>query len=103
MTDNTETLYNALDKIKELEKENERLKKDGIVWHKQDVDDICDTINDWSIHKYLCRMKDGTLNIAIGSADEGCNGDVSRYIYFKINDEKYYTDDIEAWAELPEV
>lgn len=26
MTDNTETLYNALDKIKELEKENEQMK-----------------------------------------------------------------------------
>lgn len=26
MTDNTKTLYNALDKIKELEKENEQLK-----------------------------------------------------------------------------
>lgn len=48
-------------------------------------------------------MKDGTLNIAIGSADEGCNGDVSRSVYFKINDEKYYTDDIEAWVEIMEV
>lgn len=27
MTDNTKTLYNALDKIKELEKENEQLKQ----------------------------------------------------------------------------
>lgn len=27
MTDNTETLYNALDKIKELEKENTKLKE----------------------------------------------------------------------------
>lgn len=103
MTDIEILTANYTDKIAELEKENEQLKKKAIVWHKQDVDDICDTINDWSIHKYLCRMKDGTLNIAIGSADEGCDGDVSRSIYFEISDEKYYSDDIEAWVEIMEV
>lgn len=95
---------NLLRDIERLEKENEQLKKNAIIWHKQDdVDDIYDTINDWSVHTYICRMKDGSFNIAPGSADEGCNGDVGRNIYFEINDEKYYSDDIEAWAELPRV
>ena len=96
--------FDLVTRVGELKKENEQLKKNAIIWHKQDdVDDIYDTINDWSVHTYICRMKDGSFNIATGSADEGCNGDVSRNIYFEINDEKYYSDDIEAWAELPRV
>ena len=90
-------------RIDELKEENKQLKKTAIVWHKQDVDDIYDTINDWSLHKYLCKMNDGSLNIATGGAVEGGNGDVSRSIYFKINDEKYYSDDIEVWTEITEV
>lgn len=86
-----------------LEKENEQLKKNAIVWHKQDVDDIYNTFKDWSVHKYLCRMKDGSLNIAMGSVDENYNGDFGININFEINDEKYYIDDIEAWAELSEL
>lgn len=89
--------------ISKIEQEIEQLKKKAIIWHKQDIDDIYDTIDDWSIHKYICKMKDGSFNIAIGSADEGCNGDVGRSIYFEINDEKYYSDDIEEWAELVEI
>lgn len=96
--------FDLVTRVGELKKENEQLKKNAIIWHKQDdVDDIYDTINDWSVHTYICRMKDGSFNIATGSADEGCNGEVGRNIYFEINDEKYYSDDIEAWAELPRV
>lgn len=96
--------FDLVTRVGELKKENEQLKKNAIIWHKQDdVDDIYDTINGWSVHTYICRMKDGSFNIATGSADEGCNGDVGRNIYFEINDEKYYSDDIEAWAELPRV
>lgn len=96
--------FDLVTRVGELKKENEQLKKNAIIWHKQDdVDDIYDTIDDWSVHTYICRMKDGSFNIATGSADEGCNGDVGRNIYFEINDEKYYSDDIEAWAELPRV
>ena len=96
--------FDLVTRVGELKKENEQLKKNAIIWHKQDdVDDIYDTINDWSVHTYICRMKDGSFNIATGIADEGCNGDVGRNIYFEINDEKYYSDDIEAWAELPRV
>ena len=79
--------------------------KNVIVWHKQDdrTDDIYDTINDWGLHKYLCKMKDGSFNIATGSADEDGNGFVGRSIYFEINDENYYGDDIVAWAEITDI
>ena len=40
-----------------IEQEIEQLKKKAIIWHKQDIDDIYDTIDDWSIHKYICKMK----------------------------------------------
>lgn len=89
--------------ISKVEQEIEQLKKKAIIWHKQDIDDIYDTIDDWSIHKYICKMKDGSFNIATGSADEDNNGFVGRSIYFEINDENYYSDDIEEWAELVEI
>lgn len=81
----------------------EKLEIQKIVWHQQGVDDIYNAFYDWSVHRYLCRMKDGSLNIAMGSVDEDYNGDVSRNIHFKINDEKYCADDVEAWAELTEL
>ena len=90
-------------KQKELEKENKQLNKNSIVWHKQDVDDIYGSINDWSLHRYLCKMNDSSFNIINGSADVSCNGEVSRCLYFEINDEKYYSDDIEEWDKITEV
>lgn len=75
-------------------------RKNKYQWHKQNVDDIYDAFDDWGVHFYLCRMKDGSLNIAMGSADEDCNGGISKNIYFEMSDEKYYADDIEKWIEI---
>ena len=70
-------------------------------WHKQsDSDDIYDACNDWSVHYFVCRMKDGTINFAFGNCDEDCNGGVSTTICFEFNDENYYVDDIYVWQEI---
>lgn len=70
-------------------------------WHKQEVDDIYDTIpQDWSVKYFICIMKDKSRVPAMGSCDEGCNGEVSVNLFFEYDDEKYYIDDIVWWKEI---
>ena len=70
-------------------------------WHKQDIDDIYDLIaKDWSVHYFICIMKDKSRVPAIGNCDEGCNGEVSVNLFFEYDDEKYYLDDIVSWKEI---
>ena len=77
-------------------------KENNIVWHKQsDTDDIYDACNDWYLHCFVCKMKDGSYNIAFGTCDEDNNGIVSIDIWFEHEDSKYYVDDIIAWYEMP--
>ena len=70
-------------------------------WHKQEVDDIYDSISeDWSIRYFICIMKDKSRVTAIGNCDEGLNGEVSVNLFFEHDDEKYYLDDIVWWKEI---
>lgn len=79
-------------------------KENNFVWHKQsDTDDIYDACNDWHLHCFVCKMKDGSYNIAFGNCDEDSNGIVSINIWFEHEDSKYYADDIVAWCELPKL
>lgn len=80
----------------------EGAKENNIVWHKQsDTDDIYDACNDWYLHRFVCKMNDGSYNIAFGTCDEDVNGIVSVTIWFEHKDSKYYADDIIAWCEIP--
>lgn len=70
-------------------------------WHKQNTDNIYDSISkDWDIKYFICVMKDKSRVTAIGSCDEGCNGEVSVNLFFDHDDEKYYMDDIMWWREI---
>lgn len=70
-------------------------------WHKQDTDDIYDSIsNGWEIKYFICIMKDKSHVTAIGICDEGCDGEVSVNLFFEHDDEKYYMDDIVWWKEI---
>lgn len=70
-------------------------------WHKQEIDDIYDSISkDWDIRYFVCIMKDKNLVTATGNCDEGCNGEVSVSLFFDHDDEKYYMDDITWWKEI---
>ena len=118
----TETLYNALDKIKELEKEirrlkkceavyfhlleiigelreeNEQLKKNAIVWHKVICFDAPDENGYITASNPAEEGKEYLVllknkSIAISRLDYNDVG----YIF-----EDFDWEDIEAWAELPE-
>lgn len=70
-------------------------------WHQQVTDNIYDFIaKDWAISYFVCIMKDKNRITAIGSCDEGYNGEVSVNLVFDYDDEKYSLDDIVWWKEL---
>lgn len=70
-------------------------------WHKQDTDDIYDSIsNGWEIKYFICIMKDKSHVTAIGSCDEGCDGEVSVNLFFDYDDDIYYINDILWWKEI---
>lgn len=77
-------------------------KENGAVWHKQsDTDDIYDACNDWHLHCFVCKMKDGSYNIAFGNCEEDNHGMIETSIWFERKDSEYYADDIIAWCEIP--
>ena len=70
-------------------------------WHEQSTDDIYDFIaKDWSIKYFICIMKDKSLVTATGICDEDYSGDVSTYLDFDHDDEKYSSEDIVWWKEI---
>lgn len=71
-------------------------------WHKQEIDDnIYDSIiTGWNIKHYLCIMKDKSTVTATSICDEGCNGEVSVYLFFEHGDEECHIYDILWWKEI---
>ena len=85
---------------KELEEENQRLKKNALVWHKvtcfdkPDENGCITDDNPSELEKqYLIRLKRG--DFVIQELTEACD------YGFVLED--YEWEDVDAWAELPEV
>ena len=72
------------------------------IWNKQDEKDIYDSFNDWSYHRFVCLMKDGSIQVFTGICDEHDDGMVEKHINCSTSDH-FYIDDINMWIEVPEV
>jgi len=72
-------------------------------WHKQSEEDIDDSINDWSLHTYLCLMIDGSIQRFTGILDESYDGSIN--IHLDCTDDNYdwEYDNIIYWIETPNV
>jgi len=68
-------------------------------WHKQSEEDIDDSINDWSLHTYLCLMIDGSIQRFTGILDESYDGSIN--IHLDCTDDNYdwEYDNIIYWIE----
>ena len=69
-------------------------------WHKQDIDDIYDSISGWGVEYFICIMKDKHKVIAMGNLDEDLNGFINTNLDFGHDDDKYHLDDIMWWKEI---
>lgn len=69
-------------------------------WHLQSKEDIYDAVKDWGLYKFVCIMKDGTIQRFNGSLDEDCEGHVHVHID-GVNEDYDNVDDIVYWIEIP--
>lgn len=73
--------------------------KDVETWHLQEKEDIYDVVKDWGLYKFVCIMKDGTIQRFNGCLDEDCEGHINVHIN-GINDDYDDVDDIVKWIEI---
>ena len=73
--------------------------KEVETWHLQEKEDIYDAVKDWGIYKFVCVMKDGTIQRFTGILDEDCEGHINVHID-GVNDDYNDVDDIVKWIEL---
>lgn len=73
--------------------------KDVETWHLQEKEDIYDAVKDWGLYKFVCIMKDGTIQRFNGCLDEDCEGHINVHIN-GINDDYDDVDDIVKWIEI---
>ena len=69
-------------------------------WYFQDEDNLWHSILDWDFHRFVCVMKDNSIQVFTGSADEDSNGEVHKYV--KCDNDDYDIDDVIAWMEVPD-
>ena len=72
--------------------------KEVEIWHLQEKEDIYDAVNDWSLHTFVCIMKDGTIQKFTDIRDEDYNGHISVHID-GVNNDYDNVDDIVKWIE----
>ena len=68
-------------------------------WHLQEKENIYDAVEDWSLHTFVCVMKDGTIQKFTGSRDEDYKGHINTHID-GVNDDYDNVDDIVKWIEI---
>lgn len=72
-------------------------------WHKQSEEDIDDSIIGWSIHSFICLMKDGTIQEFTGIQDESYEGSISKHLDCVNDNYEWEYDDITFWIEVPNI
>jgi hypothetical protein len=72
--------------------------KEVETWHLQEKEDIYDAVKDWGLYKFVCVMKDGTVQRFNGCLDEDYEGHIHVHID-GINDDYDNVDDIVKWIE----
>lgn len=87
-----EVMKNILSLINTLEV------KEVDTWHLQEKEDIYDAVKDWSLHTFVCIMKDRTIQKFTGIRAEDCEGHINVHIDGANNDYDN-VDDIVEWIE----
>ena len=73
--------------------------KEVETWHLQEKEDIYDAVKGWSLHKFVCIMKNGTIQRFNGICDEDYEGHI--YVHIEgINDAYDDVNDIVKWIEF---
>jgi hypothetical protein len=73
--------------------------KEADTWHLQEKENIYDAVKDWSLHTFVCIMKNGTIQRFTGNMDEDCEGHINVHIN-GVSDDYDDVEDIVKWTEL---
>ena len=79
----------------------EEVKK--MTWQVEAEHSIYDAVQDWNYHRFVCLMKDNTIQVFTGINDETYNGEINTYINCVSDDSHDNTDDILMWIEVPKI
>ena len=73
-----------------------------MTWQVEEEHSIYDAVKDWGEYRFVCLMKDNTIQIFSGYMDENYDGEINVYIDCISDDNHDNVDDILMWIEVPE-
>ena len=79
----------------------EKFKRLG--WNINEENDIFDAVKPWDIYRFICIMKDDTIQIFTGICDETYNGEIIVHLDCIDDNLDYDIDDIVMWIEAPNI
>lgn len=85
--------------MKGLPENKEEFKKIG--WNTNEGNEILDSVESWDQHRFICIMKDDTIQIFTGICDETYDGEIVQHL--DCIDDNYNIDDIVIWIEAPNI
>ena len=65
--------------------------------------DILDAVLPWDYHRFVCVMKDNTIQTFTGMCDETYVGEIIRHLDCDDDNLDYDIDDIVMWIEVPNI
>ena len=80
---------------------HEEIKK--MCWQINAENDILDAVLPWDYHRFVCVMKDNTIQIFTGMCDETYDGEIVQHLDCIDDNLDYDIDDIVMWIEAPDV
>lgn len=87
--------------MKGLQENKEEFKKLG--WNTNEGNDILDAVTTWDRHRFICIMKDDTIQIFTGICDETYDGEIVQHLDCIDDNLDYNIDDIVMWIEAPNI
>lgn len=73
-----------------------------MTWQVEEEHSIYDAVKDWCGSRFICLMKDNTIQIFSGYMDENYDGETNVHVDCISDDNHDDVDDILMWIEVPE-
>jgi len=70
-------------------------------WQLQAENDILNAVVSWDLYRFVCVMKDNTIQLFTGMCDETADGEINKNFNCVNDDYEWDFDDIVMWIEVP--
>ena len=79
----------------------EEFKKIG--WNINEENDILDAVKPWDYYRFICIMKDNTIQLVKEICNETYDGEITQHLDCIDDNLDYDIDDIVMWIEAPNI